>query len=181
MTSPLLSLLVVTALSAEPEVNVRPLEGESFSGRLAELSPAKATVETAAGSKHIATAKLMWIELPSASPADKPTIWIDLLDGSAVMSFFRNERPEIVFVAAAGNNSTVGRDRPVAALGRLDHRLDVTPEARPRCPRVHRQPLRHLRVDRVSRREHDLAHVDLGLDERHQRLQRVSVGRCHRQ
>src|SRR5438552_13638601 len=78
----MLSLLVVATLSAEPEVNVRLLEGESFVGRLAELSPANATVETAAGSKQIATAKLMWVELSSASSTDKPTIWIDLLDGS---------------------------------------------------------------------------------------------------
>jgi len=82
LTLSLLSLTLIAALAAEPEVHVRPLEGENLTGRLVELSATKAVVKTANGQQDLATAKLMWVEFPAASPADKPTIWVELLDGS---------------------------------------------------------------------------------------------------
>jgi len=94
LTPSLISLTVIAALAAEPEVNVRPLEGESFTGRLVELSAAKAVIKTSGGQQGLTTAKLMWMEFTAASPADKPTIWVELLDGSRLSA--------VAFAAAQG-------------------------------------------------------------------------------
>jgi hypothetical protein len=75
-------LLAFTALAADPEVTVRPLDGESLKGRLTELSADKVVVATAVGSRELETAKLMWVEWPALSVAVKPNIWIELHDGS---------------------------------------------------------------------------------------------------
>ncbi len=87
MGTTLLSLLALTAFAADPVVEVRPLAGESLSGRLKELSASSAVIATATGEQQIATAKLMWLQwsAPVAAekpPTDKATTWIDLRDGS---------------------------------------------------------------------------------------------------
>jgi hypothetical protein len=79
-----LSLLVLSALAADADVTVRPLVGDSVKGKLAELSAEKVTLQTSDGPQRLETSKLMWIELPAAGNVPKPTIWIDLLDGSRV-------------------------------------------------------------------------------------------------
>jgi NPCBM/NEW2 domain-containing protein len=81
VTTTLQFLLIASAVAVGPEVAVRPLEGESSHGRLVELSPKALKIETAAGQQQFETSKLMWVECPTA-PAQKVTIWIDLLDGS---------------------------------------------------------------------------------------------------
>ena len=78
----LLSLLILTALAADPEVEVRPLVGESLTGRLNELSTSKVVVATAAGPQEFTTGTLMWLQWPAAKNNEKPSVWIDLLDGS---------------------------------------------------------------------------------------------------
>lgn len=89
MATTLLSLIAFAALAAEPEVVVRPLNGDSIKGRLTELSATKVVVQTPAGTKEFPTSKLMWVEFPAATAAAKASIWIDLLDGSklAAISF----------------------------------------------------------------------------------------------
>src|SRR5205823_1439634 len=83
MAITLLSLIALTALTAEPEIEVRPLVGDSLTGRLKELSASKAVVATPNGQQEIATAKLMWLQWSASNAAaEKPTVWIDLLDGS---------------------------------------------------------------------------------------------------
>ncbi|MBW8884926.1 MAG: hypothetical protein JF612_09170, partial [Planctomycetia bacterium] len=87
MGTTLLSLLALAAFAADPVVEVRPLAGESLSGRLKELSASSAVIATATGEQQIATAKLMWLQwsAPVAAekpPTDKATTWIDLRDGS---------------------------------------------------------------------------------------------------
>jgi hypothetical protein len=82
-----LSLLTLSALAADPEVEVRPLVGESVTGRLKELSASKAVITTPAGPQEFATDKLMWLLWPAATsaektPLEKTTVWIDLEDGS---------------------------------------------------------------------------------------------------
>src|SRR5207245_1056578 len=104
VTPTLLALITFTALTAEPEVEVRPLAGESVTGRLTELSAKKAAVDTASGSREFECSKLMWIQVPGIAPAEKPTIWIDLLDGSKVAA--------TSFVAAEGAARITVAGRP---------------------------------------------------------------------
>jgi hypothetical protein len=75
---------VLTALAAEPEATARPLEGEGVKGRLTALSADMLILETAAGRKELAISELMWLELPVSPPAAKPTVWIEMLDGSRI-------------------------------------------------------------------------------------------------
>jgi len=82
VTTALLSLIVATGLAADVEVELRPLAGESAMVRLTGLSAKQVTVEVAGESRDFPTAKLMWIQGPGIAPADKATIWIDLVDGS---------------------------------------------------------------------------------------------------
>ena len=86
MATPLITLLTLTTLAAAPDVKVRPLDGEPFSGKLTGLSSAQVTVETKAGSQTLPAASVMWGELPAASPINKPAVWIELLDGSRVVA-----------------------------------------------------------------------------------------------
>jgi hypothetical protein len=51
-------------------------------GRITELSATKAVLQTSAGPQEIATSKLMWLQWPATAPAEKPSVWIDLVDGS---------------------------------------------------------------------------------------------------
>jgi hypothetical protein len=87
VNSTFLSLVALSLLAAPPEVTLRPLEGESTSGRLTELSGKQLTLQAKGGTNKSEaaqwdTAKLMWIELPAAGTAAKPSVWIELLDGS---------------------------------------------------------------------------------------------------
>ncbi len=75
-------LLALPAVAAEPIVSARPLEGESVSGRLVELEPAKIKLSSGATSHEIEPAKLMWIDFLAPAVLSKPSIWIDFLDGS---------------------------------------------------------------------------------------------------
>jgi hypothetical protein len=86
LTTTLITLLTLTALAAAPEVKVRPLDGEALAGRLLELSAAQVIVETKSGPHLLPAASVMWVELPAASPANKPAVWIELLDGSRVVA-----------------------------------------------------------------------------------------------
>jgi hypothetical protein len=87
VNSTFLSLVALSLLAAPPEVTLRPLEGEGTSGRLTALSGKQLTLVTKAGRVKSATeqwdtSKLMWLELPAAGTAARPSMWVELLDGS---------------------------------------------------------------------------------------------------
>jgi hypothetical protein len=78
----LLLLLAVSAIAAGPQATVRPLDGDSVKGRITALSADKVIVETSSAAQEFATSKLMWVEWITTPPAEKATIWIELLEGS---------------------------------------------------------------------------------------------------
>lgn len=80
-------LLVAPALltqlgAAEPIVAARPLEGESLSGRLVELEPAKIKLASGDTTHELEPSQLMWLDFIAPAAVQKPSIWIDFLDGS---------------------------------------------------------------------------------------------------
>src|SRR5688500_16268333 len=81
-----LSMLVLTAVAADPAASVRPLEGESVKGKVVELSATKVVVKTSSGPRELPTSQLMWVEWPVAPPLEKPSVWLDLLDGSRLVA-----------------------------------------------------------------------------------------------
>lgn len=86
MTTTLLTLLTLTSVAA-PDVTVRPLDGESIEGKLAELSPTQVTITTKSGPQSLPSAGVMWIELPAVTArGEKPAAWIELLDGSRIVT-----------------------------------------------------------------------------------------------
>lgn len=82
MHSTLLSLLYLASLPAAPEVTLRPLEGDSLTGRLTSLGSKQLALETKTGEASWETSRLMWIEMPQAASSQKPSVWVDLVDGS---------------------------------------------------------------------------------------------------
>src|SRR5262249_22705514 len=86
LTTALITLLIVAGLTADVEVEVRPLVGDGVAGRLTDLSGKKLTVETTAGTREFDNLKLMWIQVPGVAPTDKTAIWIDLIDGSRLIA-----------------------------------------------------------------------------------------------
>ena len=82
MTLAALSIAVLTAVAADSSAAVRPLEGDSVKGKVVELSATKVVVKTSTGPRELPTSQLMWVEWPAASPLDKPSVWLELLDGS---------------------------------------------------------------------------------------------------
>jgi hypothetical protein len=78
--------MVVTAVAADPAATVRTLEGESVKGKVAKLSAAILVVKTSTGTRELPTSQIMWVEWPVSPPLDKPSVWLDLLDGSRLVA-----------------------------------------------------------------------------------------------
>ncbi len=88
----ILALLAAPALfarlsAAEPIVSARPLEGESVSGHLVELEPAKIKLSSGDTIHELEPSKLMWLDFLAPAAVQKPSIWIDFLDGSRASAF----------------------------------------------------------------------------------------------
>src|SRR5688572_9132448 len=81
-----ITLLVLTAVAGGPAATVRPLEGESVKGKVAQLSATKVVVETSTGLRELPTSQIMWVEWPVTPPLDKPSVWLELLDGSRLVA-----------------------------------------------------------------------------------------------
>jgi hypothetical protein len=83
LTTSICSLVAIAALAAAPEVTVKRLDGESQSGRITVLTNVTIGLDAAGKPISLPTSEVMWVEVPSAPPlAEKPTVWIELLDGS---------------------------------------------------------------------------------------------------
>lgn len=81
------SLLVLLAATAAPDFQVQASDGEQYYGRLTAVSAKEVVVDTQTGPFTLAfdnLADITPLEKPSA-PADKPTVWIDLIDGSLLL------------------------------------------------------------------------------------------------
>ena len=76
--------LSLFALAADAQV--RPLSGETLEGKIIQLTAEQVVVETKDGPKSISTTELMAVEFTQAKPTEKPTVWIDLVDGSRLVA-----------------------------------------------------------------------------------------------
>ena len=74
------------SLYAGPAATVIPLAGESVTGQLSSLNVDQVVAETAAGTRKFAGSDLLAVEFSTAKPADKPTVWVELLDGSKLLA-----------------------------------------------------------------------------------------------
>jgi hypothetical protein len=65
------------------EVVVRPLSGEdALTGELVSLSADTIRVKTAAGEQSLPVKEIQSLEFPAPAPAEKPSLWLELVDGS---------------------------------------------------------------------------------------------------
>lgn len=80
----LCATLAYAALGAE--VTVQPLVGESLKGKLTALATDAVTVETSAGPKTLKATDVLDVQWPSEKLLDKPTVWVELLDGSKLLA-----------------------------------------------------------------------------------------------
>jgi hypothetical protein len=72
------------AMAAEPSITARPLEGDSIKGRLIDLGADVIKIAVGPDVRDLAPAKLMWIEFATPGVPPKPSIWLELVDGSRV-------------------------------------------------------------------------------------------------
>jgi NPCBM/NEW2 domain len=117
--------LLTAALASAPEVTVKPLTGDSQSGRLTALSAEKVALDARSGPQNLPTAAIMWVEFPATEPAaEKPTTWIEMLDGSKVQA--------IGYTTAAGKariELTTGAviEAPTRSIRSVRFRQQTTP------------------------------------------------------
>lgn len=83
--------LVITslALAAAPQVEARTLAGHKEAGTLTSLSADGVTLEREGNSVTLAARDLLSIkpvQAPTAASADKPSVWIELIDGSQLQA-----------------------------------------------------------------------------------------------
>ena len=88
LTANLCCLLLLAAAAPEPKFQVRTTAGESFAGALAEFSAQQIALKTEAARTVVATDSLVSLapESPPAAPAEKPSVWIELVDGSSLVA-----------------------------------------------------------------------------------------------
>jgi hypothetical protein len=87
LTASLCCWLLVAA-APEPKFQLRTTSGENFAGALVEFSAKEIVLETATGRQAAATDSLLAItpETPAAAPAENPSVWIELVDGSMLVA-----------------------------------------------------------------------------------------------
>jgi hypothetical protein len=81
------NLLVALLLAASsPEVEARAARGDVTAGALVGISDRQVTLQTAAGRVTLAIDQLAGLALKNpASPGGKPSVWLELVDGSALV------------------------------------------------------------------------------------------------
>lgn len=84
MTFPLAAALALAALGAD--VTVKPLAGEAVQGTLVALSGQEVVVQTSGGPQKLATSDVLAVDFAADKSADKPAVWVDLLDGSKLLA-----------------------------------------------------------------------------------------------
>ncbi len=80
-------LLAITLTAAAPQVEVQTLDGRTLVGSLAQLDTQRLTVETPDGVVSLSTGELLLLLLkdPSVSADRAPEVWVELVDGSALV------------------------------------------------------------------------------------------------
>ncbi|HUY90053.1 MAG TPA: NPCBM/NEW2 domain-containing protein [Pirellulales bacterium] len=88
LTASLGCWLLLAAAAPEPKFQLRTTAGESFSGALVEFSATQIALETATGRQTAPTESLLALapETSPAPPDAKPAVWIELVDGSALVA-----------------------------------------------------------------------------------------------
>jgi hypothetical protein len=81
-----LALAADVVVAADADVTVRPLTGETVKGKLVELSEQQVSIALSPENRTFAASDLLAIEFAAAKVADKPTVWVDLLDGSKLLA-----------------------------------------------------------------------------------------------
>jgi hypothetical protein len=84
----------LAVLATAEEVAIQPLAGKSITGELQSLSGDKIVVTTAEGELALDAKELKSLRFAPASALDKPSVWLELLDGSQLLA--------ISFVSADG-------------------------------------------------------------------------------
>jgi hypothetical protein len=84
MAGAILILLLLAAPGGE--VVVEPLEGKPLHGRLVELSSERVVIENSAGSQTLDPKQLQSVEFGVVAVAERPQVWVDLIDGSLLPS-----------------------------------------------------------------------------------------------
>ena len=76
--------ILILFLFAAPsgEVTVEPLEGKPLHGRLVELSGDRIVIENSSGTQTLDPKQLQSVQLDSVPIAERPQVWVDLIDGS---------------------------------------------------------------------------------------------------
>jgi hypothetical protein len=81
------TLFALAATAAPgPPATLTPLAGEPVVGQLSSLIDGQIVAETVEGTRKFASSDLLAVEFSTTKPTDKPTVWIELLDGSKLLA-----------------------------------------------------------------------------------------------
>ncbi|HXT57654.1 MAG TPA: NPCBM/NEW2 domain-containing protein [Pirellulales bacterium] len=104
-------LFAAAALAAPgPAFQLKTTSGETISGALLELSASEIAIESAGGRRTAPTAKLasLTAETPPAAPAEKPSAWVALIDGSSLPALsYRVEDGQAAFETLAHEKASL--------------------------------------------------------------------------
>lgn len=68
------------------DVTIQPLAGELLQGKLTALTIDALTIETPAGPRALQATDVLDVQWPTERLLDKPTVWVELLDGSRLLA-----------------------------------------------------------------------------------------------
>jgi hypothetical protein len=86
LTTTVFSLTLLAALAAEPAATVKPIAGDSVRGELTGLTATEIKLKAASGERIYKANELMWVELGAEAAAEKPAMWVELVDGSKLQA-----------------------------------------------------------------------------------------------
>ena len=88
MIFPFAATLITLAAAGAPGsiVTVTPLSGEPVTGKLVQLNGEQVVAEAGGASKTFSASDLLAVEFAAEKLADKPAVWIELIDGSKLLA-----------------------------------------------------------------------------------------------
>ena len=106
--------LSIAVLGADAKI--KSLDGQTTEGSLTAVSAEKVSIQTASDVKELPTAEVLSIDLGRGKPTEKPSIWVDLLDGSKLLATSYTTKGGKATIELVGGQSIEAATRAVASV-----------------------------------------------------------------
>lgn len=112
------SLLAAAALVASPNFEIRTADGQTASGALVEFSKGGIVLANDDGPSKFAASQVIGLA-PVAAPAppsDKPTVWVELADGTSLRALSFAVKQDLATISLAGGGAAQLSTRALASV-----------------------------------------------------------------